>query len=175
MNEEWRTIEAFPDYEVSSFGVVRRRRSVRGSAKGRVLTPHKDRDGYLCVYLVGGAARMTRRRIHRLVLDAFVGPRPSGMVCAHADCNPANNRLDNLRWTTQRDNLQDSISRGRNPHGAKHGCATIDESIAAHIKATFTGKHGEQTRIARDIGVSLTIVNNILRGRAWRHVGAARN
>jgi hypothetical protein len=29
-------------------------------------------------------------------LEAFVGPRPPGLVCCHEDGDPANNRVENL-------------------------------------------------------------------------------
>ena len=50
--------------------------------------------------------------IHRLVLEAFVGPRPSGMECRHLDGNPANNRLDNLAWGTKFENDMDMFRHG---------------------------------------------------------------
>jgi hypothetical protein len=37
------------------------------------------------------------RYVHHLVLEAFVGPRPEGLVCCHWDGDPGNNRLENLR------------------------------------------------------------------------------
>jgi len=42
--------------------------------------------------------------VHRLVLEAFVGECAEGMECDHIDRNRSNNRLENLRWTTQKYN-----------------------------------------------------------------------
>src|SRR5262245_23559473 len=36
------------------------------------------------------------RRVHRLVLEAFVGPCPPGKLCRHLDGDSGNSRLDNL-------------------------------------------------------------------------------
>ena len=44
-------------------------------------------------------------RIAPLVCEAFHGPRPKGYVCIHIDEDAANNRPDNLRWGTQKENL----------------------------------------------------------------------
>ncbi len=47
-------------------------------------------------------------RVHRLVLEAFVGPAPPGMEgCHYPDHNKANNRLGNLRWDTHAENSRD--------------------------------------------------------------------
>lgn len=44
-------------------------------------------------------------KVAQLVCEAFNGPRPDGMVCIHIDENPANNRSSNLKWGTQKENL----------------------------------------------------------------------
>ena len=70
--------------------------------------------------------------IHRLVLLAFEGPEPDGMEVCHTDGNPANNRLDNLRWGTRGDNLRDRVRHGTHHQAIKthcpHGHAYTDEN-----------------------------------------------
>jgi hypothetical protein len=45
-------------------------------------------------------------KIHRLVAEAFHGPAPfEGAVVMHLDENAANNRASNLKWGTQKENL----------------------------------------------------------------------
>jgi hypothetical protein len=51
-------------------------------------------------------SRGTTYKIHRLVAEAFHGPAPfEGAVAMHIDENAANNRPSNLRWGTQKQNL----------------------------------------------------------------------
>lgn len=52
--------------------------------------------------------------VHRLVLEAFVGPCPSGCEGCHYDGNPANNIVSNLRWDTTKNNCLDKRRHGRN-------------------------------------------------------------
>lgn len=45
-------------------------------------------------------------RVHRLVCEAFHGPAPfEDAVCMHLDENAKNNSPDNLKWGTQKENL----------------------------------------------------------------------
>jgi hypothetical protein len=45
-------------------------------------------------------------RVYQLVCEAFNGPKPfEQAVCMHIDENRLNNRADNLRWGTQKENL----------------------------------------------------------------------
>jgi hypothetical protein len=44
--------------------------------------------------------------VHRLIAEAFHGPPPfDGAVAMHLDENAANNRASNIRWGTQKENL----------------------------------------------------------------------
>ena len=57
-----------------------------------------------------------------LVLEAFVGPRPKGYDACHADDNPLDDRLVNLRWDTHSENMMDVIRQGRHNHAGKPAC-----------------------------------------------------
>jgi hypothetical protein len=47
-----------------------------------------------------------QKKVHRLICEAFYGPPPfDGAVVIHGDENALNNNADNLRWGTQRENL----------------------------------------------------------------------
>ena len=59
----------------------------------------KSFHGYLyCHY------RGKKHRIHRLVLEAFVEACPDGKECDHIDRVRTNNKLENLRWVTPKEN-----------------------------------------------------------------------
>jgi hypothetical protein len=97
--ERWADIEGYEGYyQVSDMGRVR---NVRCPIyHGGVLTPSKAKHSdYLSVHLSMGGHRKTFY-IHRLVAMTFVSGYQQGMEVNHRDENPANNRADNLEWTT---------------------------------------------------------------------------
>ena len=58
------------------------------------------------VYLGTWTRKHGNLKIHQLVCEAFHGPKPfDGAVVIHLDENALNNRPDNLKWGTQRENL----------------------------------------------------------------------
>ena len=65
--------------------------------------------GHQAIWLGRGRQRF----VHRLVLEAFVGPCPDGMECRHLDDDPGNNRLGNLCWGTPAENTDDRFRNGR--------------------------------------------------------------
>lgn len=64
--------------------------------------PHKK---YIRVYVWDYETnKNVSKRLHRLVWETFCGEIPEGMQIDHIDGNPANNKLDNLRLVTPKEN-----------------------------------------------------------------------
>lgn len=109
-------------YEVSDHGRVRSLDRVITMKNGRkrrqrgiVLKPVNS-NGYHCVNV--GALRY----VHRLVLEAFVGPPPPGMETRHLDGDPHNNRLGNLKWGSSSENNDDIVAHGNHWQVQKESC-----------------------------------------------------
>ena len=79
-----------------------------GDAAYRPLKPRKDTKHYLQVDLVQNG-EYTRKRVHRVVWEAFNGAIEGRLEINHKDLNRVNNRLDNLELTTHQQNLQHAI------------------------------------------------------------------
>lgn len=129
MGERWVPVVGYEGlYEVSDAGRVRSldrvvRRAVGGAEyvqPGRVLRPGTHRQGYMLVCLRGKQGKRTHK-VHRLVLIAFGGDRP-GLKVRHRNDIPGDNRLENLTWGTQADNMNDAVRNGRNQNARKTAC-----------------------------------------------------
>jgi hypothetical protein len=101
--------------------------------------------------------------VHTLVLEAFVGPCLPGMECCHRDGNPANNRLDNLRWDTRAANRRDMLRHGT------HRNARLFEADIPDIVALIEGGV-MQSEVAKYYKVSTSTINAIWLGDAWSHI-----
>ena len=125
MTETWLPVVGFEGlYEVSDLGSVRslRRRTPAGMRGGKLLKASSDPNGYQHVGLYRDG-RGTTIRVHRLVLEAFVGPCPVGMEARHfPDPDKRNNALVNLGWTTSSTNNLDQVIHGTHPHARKDCC-----------------------------------------------------
>lgn len=98
MIEEWQPVAENPRYSVSNFGNVR-------GPYGNVLKPQAIKNGGHLTINWQRDKKHYRRYIHRLVLEAFVGPCPDGMEVLHLDDDPTNNHIDNLRYGTHAENM----------------------------------------------------------------------
>lgn len=128
-NEKWNTIPGTGGfYEASDQGRIRSidrvvvksdNRTYR--LRGRVLKPSKMSSGHLRVNIkIEG--KPFEPLIHRLVMAAFVGPCSDDMEVCHNNGDPADNRLDNLRYGTRSDNLYDASKHGAHWQKMKDKC-----------------------------------------------------
>lgn len=130
MSEQWLPVVGWEGfYEVSDHGQVRsvdrviehphtRTRKICG----RVLVPFEHQDsGYQQVSLCRGGQQFDVL-IHRLVLEAFVGPCPPGQEGCHYNDVGSDNRLGNLRWDTPSANKRDSVRNGTHRNARKTRC-----------------------------------------------------
>ena len=67
-------------------------------------------------------------RVHRIVLEAFVGECPEGFECDHSDRNRHNNTLTNLRWLSRSDNIRNTPPHDR--VDARGGTHTYEDKAA---------------------------------------------
>lgn len=135
IEEIWKSIPEYPDYEVSNLGRVRsyRRKNVR------ILKTTPDTRGYLQVHLHGQG----HTRVHKLVMLAFVGPCPDGMEVCHGPDGLGNNCLDNLRYDTHLGNMQDRIRDGINRHLAPEQTSRIRQDFLNGVSlAALSKKYG---------------------------------
>jgi hypothetical protein len=94
---EWKKIEGFEDYSISSEGVV------RNDKRGSIVKPMLSTSGYHYVHLVKSRKKYTKY-IHRLVGLTFLEKGAEDTQIDHIDGNKTNNKVSNLRWVTVSEN-----------------------------------------------------------------------
>lgn len=119
VHEAWRPVVGYEGrYEVSNYGAVRSLSRVLTLSdgreqhhQGRYLNLNVITKGYHQVALYDGDSNRKYHKVHRLVLEAFVGPG-DGLQCRHLNGVPGDNRLENLAWGTASENIEDQVGHG---------------------------------------------------------------
>lgn len=179
-SEEWRIIAAFPKYEVSSLGRVRRCVRGRRTQVGRLATIYYHHP-YPRVQLWKDDKRYSAN-VHQLIAAAFIGHYPSPKhEINHKDANKRNNRANNLEYLTKAEHQAHTKRMGLNPTGDDHWSHRIPERLARgekHPHAGFTESEVRAIRqelrdgfslgqIAKKRGVSKSAINHIKHRRSW--------
>lgn len=102
MKENWLKIKGYDGYEVSDLGRVRSLNYNR-TGETRLLKPGLGKNGYLIVVLCKNRKQKVFY-VHKLVVEAFIGPIPKGKVVNHLNEIKTDNRLENLEITTYKKN-----------------------------------------------------------------------
>jgi len=158
--EDWRVIDSFPSYWVSSRGRVYSRRSM--SFIGRILS-----NGYREVKLRNNGV-VKHCLVHRLVANAFIENLTGGDFACHRDGNKLNNNVGNLYWGDRESNTQDAHRHGAFLKGENHPMARLSRDDVGEIRSL----HGliKNTEIAIIYGVSQAHIGSIISRKTWRHV-----
>lgn len=173
-NEEWRPIDGFPGYFISS--------NAKASHNGKPLKPHEhNKYGHSVLRMYKDGKQYTKS-LHRVVAEAFI-PNPHNYpLVRHLDSNARNNEVSNLAWGTRADNAKDSIEAGTFSYHYHY--FTPDEVAASNetnrtpvkavnIKTSEEYLFHSQADAARKLGLSQGNIGRVLIG-GRNHTGGYR-
>ena len=164
MEEQWKPIPDFPDYEVSDQGWVRSYKSTSGK---RLQYPHIMKPSKAHRYLVLSLSKDGKRTycyVHHLVAQAFLGPCPNGMECCHINDDSMNNQVGNLYYATSHQNHLDALQNGCIAHQQKLNPVQVRQ-IRQMTKEGHTCRE-----LAKQFNVSRQLISNIARKIAYPHI-----
>lgn len=124
IEEIWKPIPGFSGYCASSLGRIKAiqknelgERSYR-IRKEKILSPSTTWKGYKLINLTNDKGKRICGGVHRFVLYAFVSV--SDLPVDHINSKKDDNRIENLRFCTYRDNTTFHHNKIRNRHTSKY-------------------------------------------------------
>lgn len=111
-----------------------------------------------------------RFSVGRLVLEAFVGPCPAGLQCCHANDDPWDNRLENLRWDTPKANAKDRARNGKDVIGEDHAHAVLTRDAVLVARLAADNGFGIK-QLSRAFRVNASTIQKAISGDTWSHLG----
>lgn len=169
--EEWRAIEGYDGlYEVSNTGKVRSNNYL-GHGKQKELSQWNN-GGYLRVTMRENG-KSIKRLVHRLVAEAFILNPENKPEVNHKDGNKLNNNVDNLEWSTRKENLDHADATGLRAGSIKAILSSnrrLSRPIIATNIETGEEKYFESIQAAqREIGTK--DINAVLSGKQKKAKG----
>lgn len=151
----WKQIVDFPRYCISDAG------DVYSTIKNKKLQPNHHRDGYLIATLYRDNKQF-KKKIHRLVAEAFIQNPNHLDTVDHIDSDKTNNHVSNLQWMSNEDN----IIKYHTEHGN-----TINRWFSVYLNGEIVGRWNSQAKAARDLKLSIGFINPCLRGNRKQAYG----
>lgn len=155
--EIWKTINNYPNYQVSNLGNVRSVyvstdknnryfKKNKTNIMYRQLRPRYDKDGYIMVCLYKDK-KYKNFRLHRLIAEMFI-PNPNNYPeVNHEDGNKQNNCVDNLKWCTTSENQL-------------HSCYVLKNNIKSVVQYDLNGNFIKKWESIRHASRCLNIPHN---------------
>lgn len=141
--EEWKTIDEYPNYQISSRG------NVRSNRTGKDIKEFYNPEGY-CLFKLYKDAIPKTVKAHRLVAKYFISNPLNKAQVNHIDGVKSNNNFENLEWVTKSENQIHAYENGLQFKGHDRDlCLQI--SLDGFLIGVFKSKlnASEQTGIGR--------------------------
>lgn len=169
MQEIWKPIAGFEGrYEVSSYG--------RFKALHRLITYKDGRSGFRVEKAIKGSLgsngyytisldTKTKKLAHRLVAEAFLEFQEYRITVNHKDGNKINNHIENLEWSTYKENNNHARKTGLcNQHGNNTNLTKFSEQLICSLKKVQVKYNTSATDLAELFDMSKSHVYEILNG-----------
>ena len=148
MEEVWKDIEGYEGlYMISDMGRVKSLNYGR-TGEEKIIKPCKHKNGYLQVCLCKNS-KHNKFLVHRLAATAFI-PNPENKPCIdHINTIKNDNRVENLKWVTHKENMENPISKRNSPVYCKFGKDNLLSK--AVFQYTLDGKLIHKWDAVRDV------------------------
>ncbi len=169
---EYRPVPGFPDYRVGSDGSVwSRKNGSWGVSQTWKRIYGSTANGYTYIRFRREYNDRFKRgkKLHRILLEIFVGPCPPGMEGCHNDGNSMNNEVSNLRWDTHANNVKDRERHGTVPVGNKISSTKLNEDQVREIRSLLDSGISME-KVAKMYKVTPPNIRAIKTRHTWKYV-----
>jgi len=162
MQEIWKTIEGFEDYQVSNYGRVK---SLKFD-KEKILKACKIKDGYLVVGLPNKNKKSETKRIHDIMFENFNNYKlKKNEVVHHIDFIKENNNLNNFQ------SMDKSKHHILHSSGENHPNSILTEKDVIAMKYLWNNNIKiSNNLLAKWYKISPKTISQIKTGRRWKHI-----
>lgn len=155
MKKQWKYVKDFEDYMVSTEGKVISLKKPTPI----MLKPNEDAMGYVHyrLYHKDGGAKLFKG--HRLVCQTFIPEIEGKDTVNHLDGDKKNNNVENLEWTTQKENMKHAWRNGL----ISRYTWTLTDEEEEEICEKYVPHYYSVKRLSEEYDVPISTIRTILK------------
>lgn len=166
MEENWKIIEECSYYLISNMGNIKKLKNLNN------MKPY-DREGYDRIDLYDSRnKKYLKRSVHRLVAEAFIPNPLNKPQVNHIDGDKKNNRVENLEWCTQSENMKHAFKTGLSVslkgEDAFNSKMTDDKVLL--LREMYGSGEFLLRELAEEFNIGIASVWNIVNRNTWKHI-----
>lgn len=159
-------ITEYPAYKITDTGIIyscfKPKTSIKTDEWREVKQIYDKSCGYMIVTLCEGKGKRQNKRVHRLLMEAFV-PNPNNYAhINHIDGNKLNNSLSNLEWCTCKHNSIEAVKLGLTKERDK---ANEKPVMQLDLSGNEITRFDSITQASKATGIILTNIAKVCRGK----------
>ena len=167
MTEVWKENKEIPGYEVSNLGKVRSLNYMRTGIV-KEMRQRKAQNGYFSVQFYVNSKR-TWKSVHRMVCCTFNDiPLNDNRVVMHLNDDKADNRLENLKIGTHKENSIDASLKGRLLSGEDNKASKLMEADVIEIRDRYKSGGVSHKHLSEEYEVTESCIYSILNNITWK-------
>jgi DNA-binding NarL/FixJ family response regulator len=179
MQEIWKDIAGYEGlYQISNLGNVKSlERKIRANKHGgiktikeRLLSICYNEHGYKIVNLWKDNKFITQR-VHRLIANAFIPKVDGKPFINHKNSIRDDNRIENLEWCTQKENMQHAYNSGskKQKNCENHHCAKLKNAQVLEIRRLYKIGYTNK-QISNMFNINSGTISTIVNNRSWKRL-----
>lgn len=153
--ERWKTFPRDKRYQVSNFGRVRFKPTMK------VRNPTVKQNGYPGIVITAKGKKTIGFDLHTMVAITWMGKRPEGYDVSHQDGNKLNNRLDNLKYESRKENANKHFNKYTHEYRR-----VLTPELVARIRRSRRSNQWW----ARKVGVGRMTIWKVRKYVTWKHL-----
>lgn len=158
--EIWAKIKGFENYLISNMGnvVSNIKKDKFGNPIPKKIKLCKDGRGYYNFTVKSNDGVQKVLLIHREVAKAFCENLLNNNIVCHINDVKSDNRAENLKWGTKKDNMADAIRNGVNP---------VKRDLSHNLIMYLYNSEHNCCQLAKRYHISPSLVSKIKNGRSY--------
>jgi len=179
MEEVWKSVIGYEGiYEISSIGNLKslnrkiKHRTKKGFAiKKELILKSTNSNGYK-LFILSKDGFSSSVSVHRLIAKAFIPNPKNKPQVNHINGIKTDNRVENLEWCTNSENVNHAINTGlivlRKGEGSRN--FKLTDSIVLEIRRLYESGSFTQKHLAHKYSVCKKTISNIICRKNWNHL-----